>query len=269
MLAAAWQTWWRWRQARAEPARSIPDELWQRVLLAYPFLAGRSDDDQQLLRKRAGQFLARKEFAGVNGLEVTDAMAVAIAAQACLPILHLGLPAYDGFVGIVVHPDEVVARRSEMDEDGVVHEYDEPLTGEAMAGGPIMLAWADVAAAGESAAVGYNVVIHEFTHVLDMQDGQADGVPWLPDAAARRHWTGVLDAEWQTLCERLDAGAPVALDDYAAEGPEEFFAVTSEAFFVAPGLLHAEHPAMYRLLAGYFQQDPLAYRPPVASPGSG
>lgn len=266
MLAEFWRRWQRWRQTRAAAGRAVPDLLWQRVLLAYPFLAGRSNEDLQLLRQRTGQFLARKEFTGVNGLVVTDDMAVAIAAQACLPILHLGLQAYDGFVGIVVHPDEVLARRSEMDEDGVVHEYDEPLTGEAMAGGPVMLAWADVAAAGESAEVGYNVVIHEFTHVLDMQDGWADGIPGLPDAQARRHWALVLDNEWQTLCDRLDAGAPVAMDDYAAEGPEEFFAVTSEAFFVAPGLLRDEHPAMYELLAGYFRQDPLAWPPAPQAP---
>jgi hypothetical protein len=78
-------------------------------------------------------------------------------------------------VGIVVHPDEVVAQREVMDDDGVVHAYDEVLAGEAMEGGPVMLSWRDVADAGETAASGYNVVIHEFAHVLDMGDGAADG----------------------------------------------------------------------------------------------
>src|SRR5512147_1349380 len=117
--------WRRWRDRRTLARRAIPDAVWQLTLVRFPFLALRSDDDLQRLRALATLFLADKEFAGMQGLEVDDGMAVAIAAQACLPILRLGLPAYDGFKGIVVHPDVVVARREVMDEDGVVHEYDE------------------------------------------------------------------------------------------------------------------------------------------------
>ena len=99
-------------------------------------------------------FLDRKEFSGAHGLQVSDDMAVAIAAQACLPVLRLGLRPYDGFVGIVVHPDEVQVRREFVDDDGVVHEYDDVLAGEAMEGGPVMLSWRDVSEAGESAELG-------------------------------------------------------------------------------------------------------------------
>ena len=121
-------------------------------------------------------FLAEKEFSGARGLVVSDEMAVAIAAQACLPALALGLDWLDGFVGIVVHEDAVVARREVEDDDGVVHAYDEELSGEAMSGGPVMLAWRDVDEAGESAADGYNVVVHEFAHVIDMRGGVTAGV---------------------------------------------------------------------------------------------
>ena len=169
MLALA-SHWSRWRDARTLRRRPIPQPLWQLTLVQFPFLARRSQADRTRLRELTTLFLASKEFTGANGLHVSDAMAVAIGAQACLPILRLGLPWYDRFVGIVVHPDEVVAQREVMDDDGVVHTYDEPLTGEAMEGGPLMLAWADVRDAGESAEIGYNVVIHEFAHVLDMRD---------------------------------------------------------------------------------------------------
>ena len=132
------------RLAAQAPRRHapFPDALWQDVLARYPFLAatpcGRTADGCGQL---AAQFLADKEFHGANGLVITDAMALAIAAQAVLPVLHLGLAWYDDFVGIVVHPDEVVARRTVTDDDGVVHHYDEVLAGEAMEGGPVMLNW--------------------------------------------------------------------------------------------------------------------------------
>lgn len=255
-MLAAW--WRRWRAERTLARRPIPDALWALTLARYPFLGRRSEADRAALRELATLFLADKEFAGMQGLVVDDGMAVAIAAQACLPVLRLGLACYDGFTGIVVHPDIVVARREVMDEDGVVHRYDEELAGEAMEGGPVMLSWHDVDSAGESAQWGYNVVIHEFAHVLDMRDGAADGVPLLANAAARAQWLAVLEPEWNAFCERVDAGEDTLLDPYGAEAIDEFFAVASEVFFVDAPTLRAEHPALYGLLAGYYRQDPAA-----------
>ena len=255
-MLAGW--WRRWRAERTLARRAIPDELWALTLARYPFLARRSAADLAALRELATLFLADKEFAGMQGLEVDDGMAVAIAAQACLPVIHLGLGCYDAFKGIVVHPDIVVARREVTDEDGVVHHYDEELAGEAMEGGPVMLSWHDVDSAGESAEWGYNVVVHEFAHVLDMRDGASDGVPLLPNDAARARWLAVLEPEWEAFCDAVDAGDDTLLDPYGAEGIDEFFAVASEVFFVDPAPLRDEHPALYALLAGYYRQDPAA-----------
>jgi MtfA peptidase len=120
----------------------------------------------------------------------------------------------------------------------------------------VMLSWHDVAHAGEQAELVYNVVIHEFAHVLDMRDGVADGVPLLGSAAQRQAWIEVLDAEFEDFVQRVEAGEDTLIDPYGAEAPEEFFAVASEAFFVAAAALLDEHPRLYRLLAGYYRQDP-------------
>jgi Mlc titration factor MtfA (ptsG expression regulator) len=249
--------WWqRWRDLRTLKHRAIPDGLWSLTLARFPFLGHRSAGDLQRLRELTTLFLADKEFAGMQGLHVSDEMAVAIAAQACLPVLHLGLAWYDGFKGIVVHPDVVRARREHMDEAGVVHHYDEELSGEAMPGGPVMLSWRDVEDSGVSADWGYNVVIHEFVHVLDMRDGMPDGTPPLPTRVARHHWAKTLKAEFEPFWQAVRAGQDTFLDPYAAEGEEEFFAVASEAFFVAPKELANEHPPLYELLASFYLQDP-------------
>jgi MtfA peptidase len=183
---------------------------------------------------------------------------LSVAVQACLPVLELGIDQYDGFVGIVMHADAVVARREVTDDDGIVHRYDEVLAGEAMEGGPVMLSWADVQGGGddEQPPTAYNVVIHEFAHVLDMRDGAADGVPLLPNTQAREAWLGVLMPEYDRFCERVVCGYQTVLDAYAAEAPDEFFAVASEAFFVTPRELMEEQPALYRLLSSYYRQDP-------------
>ena len=251
-LRQAWRTA---SERRALTRRAIPDADWRRTLKRFPFLALRDPQDAAELRRLTSLFLDRKEFSGVGGLSLTDDIAVAIAAQACLPVLRLGLAPYDSFVGIVVHPGQVRARRVITDEDGVVHDYEETLSGEAMKGGPVMLSWQDVRRAGRSAAQGYNVVIHEFAHVLDLGDGEADGVPPLP-AGQREPWRQLLTQEYEDFCLRVDAGDDTVLDPYGAEDPGEFFAVASEAFFVSPASMRAEHPALYELLCGYYRQDP-------------
>jgi MtfA peptidase len=261
VIARWWHALRRRRDARTLARRAIPDRLWTLTLARFPFLGLRSSEDLRKLREMATLFLARKEFSAPGDAAVTDEMAVAVAAQACLPVLELGLHWYDAFVGIVIHPDAVRVRREHTDEIGVVHEFDEELAGEAMEGGPLMLSWRDVAEAGESAEWGYNVVIHEFAHVLDMRDGVADGTPPLASRAERGRWIEVLQAHYRDLCEQVDAGEETLLDPYAAQAPDEFFAVASEVFFVAPLELRAEHPALYTLLAGFYRQDPAAPLP--------
>jgi hypothetical protein len=246
------------REQRIVQRRAISDALWFDTLASLPFLSRWSEADLAELRRLSSLFLDEKEFSGAGGLEVTDAIALRVAVQACLPVLHIGLQPYRSFVGIVVHPDEVVAPREVVDDDGVVHHYDEVLTGEAMGGGPLMLSWTDVRDAGESADWAYNVVIHEFAHVIDMADGEADGVPPLPSAEQRKHWVAVLDAEYETFCRWVDEGRDTALDPYGASEVGEFFAVAVEAFFVASQAMRKEHPRLYALFADYFEQDPAA-----------
>jgi Mlc titration factor MtfA (ptsG expression regulator) len=263
MIGRWWQALRQCRDDAAVARRAIPDDLWKRTLVRYPFLRRRDPADAAELRRLTSLFLDRKEFSAAGGLKLTDAIVVAIAAQAVLPVLRLGLARYDGFVGIVVHPDQVVARREVADDDGVVHEYDEVLAGEAMEGGPVMLSWRDVRAAGRlEGAGGYNVVIHEFAHVLDMADGESDGVPLLPPELPRGQWLAVLEPAYEEFARVVEAAGDedpgTALDPYAAQGPDEFFAVASESFFVEPAALRGAHPALFELLARFYRQDPEA-----------
>ena len=271
----AWAQLWQHLRGQAAQAsaggRPIPDALWQLTLSNYGFLQHLSTAEQNQLRLLSGHFLAHKEFHGAQGLVVTDAMAVAVAAQACLLLLHWGPPAqalrwYDDFVGIVLHPGEVLARREAIDEAGVVHHYHESLSGEAMQSGPVMLSWHDVASAGASAVDGYNVVVHEFAHKLDMQGGEPDGCPPLPagflghrsSRAAQAAWRAVLEPAYASFRERVIiaerfGGDPPWLDPYGAESLSEFFAVACEAYFVNRPRFGQEWPTLLGLLDAFFR----------------
>ena len=246
-----------WLQKLIAPPRAIPDAVWQLTLAQYPFLANRSITDQARLRMLTAQFMTQKQFSGAHGLVVTDEMAIAIAAQACLPVLNLGLKFYDDFKGIVVHPGTMVARRSVVDAAGVHHFYQETLAGEAMEGGPVTLSWQDVAASSDHLARGYNLVIHEFVHKLDMRDGAANGCPLLPSRAAKTQWQATMQAafllftEQVAMAERFGAQLPW-LDAYGATSPAEFFAVTSEAYFVNPDQFALDFADLKLLFDTYF-----------------
>ncbi len=264
---------WAWlarlRRRERRPRQALPEALWRQTLADCHFLQECSAPELTKLRELSALFLEDKEFHGAQGLVITDAMALTIAAQACLPVLHFGpgdqpLRSYDDFVGIVVHPDEVVAQREVVDEHGVVHRYEEALAGEAMHEGPVMLSWRDVASA--SSETGYNVVIHEFVHKLDLRDGQADGCPPLPAGfmgqptarAARKNWLTTLELAYDAFREAVIKAErfgtePTWLDPYGAEAIDEFFAVTSEAYFVNRERFGREFGTLLPLFDAYFR----------------
>ena len=235
-----------WRRRRVLARHRIDDALWQAATAPLKFLPRAPK-----LRELALLFLAEKEFTGAHELPVTDVMRVSIAAQACTPILELGLDWYRGWRGIVVYAGDFRVRRQEVDEDGVVHEWEDDLAGEAMPGGPVVLSWD---AAAHDPAI--NVVIHEFAHKLDMLNGEADGVPPLHAGMDRGAWRAAFADAFDGFCDAVDRGRDTWLDPYAAEHPSEFFAVISEAFFREPHETKRRYPDVYEQLALFYRQNP-------------
>lgn len=235
------------------PEPTVSEAMWLRVEARLPFLDYLTADERTRLRALARQFLGAKQFHGAHGLRITDEMLLTIALQACLPILNIGLAAYRGWVGVVVYPGDFVIPRREMDEAGVVHEYDDEVLGEAWQGGPVLLSWFD-----DGEPEGVNVVIHEFAHKLDMENGEIDGLPALPASMSRKAWAEAFNTAYTRFCQQVDSGLDTVLDPYAAEHPAEFFAVAAEAFFETPCDLRDAFPAVYGQLQTYFGMDPAA-----------
>ena len=259
------------RRGAAPPAVAIDTALWRRATAPWPFMRGFPEGDRERLQRLCERFLARKHFSGAHGLEVSEAMQVEIAAQACVLILELGESWYEGWSEIIVYPTQFVPEREVVDEAGVVHLTRDPLAGEAWLGGPVILSYEDVALSADEAArvAGYNVVIHEFAHKLDMRNGDANGFPPLHAGMSGSAWKKAFAEAYEDFCARVDAadrrpGArgqaaldALPLDPYASESPGEFFAVGSEAFFETPELLAPAYPAVYEQLRLFYKQDPL------------
>lgn len=244
----------------SRPESLVSDAQWQAAEARLPFLSHLSAAERKRLRELALAFIRSKSWQGAQGLVVTLEMQLEIALQACLLILKRPYGEYDGWVEIILYPGDFLIPRQEMDADGVVHEYDDTVLGEAWDGGPLILSWQQVERGDAVADDGINVVIHEFAHKLDMVTGEADGVPALPDAAARRRWIAAFEPAYLDLCARVDRdealGIPSPIDPYATTAPAEFFAVLSEVFFEQPALLQHEYPAVYSELVTFYGQTP-------------
>jgi Mlc titration factor MtfA (ptsG expression regulator) len=220
--------------------------------------------ERMKLRELVQIFLAEKHFEGCGGLELTEEMAVIIAAQASVLLLGRDPSLYDDVGSILVYPSIVRAPPRKL---GVFEQPRAPiahgvaLQGEAIQGGPVILAW-DVALAGAREEVPGNVVFHELAHKLDMANGAVDGTPPLATRAELRRWSAVCSAAFTRLRRHLDAGWPIFLDPYAATNEAEFFAVATEAYFTRPAELCAVEPELHAVLAAFYRFEPPAPSPP-------
>lgn len=247
----------KWRRRRVLNRNPIPDMLWEGVVAALPVVRMLDGPSRERLRDLTALFIVEKRFETVQGLQLTPAMQVRLASQACLPILRLGLDWYAGWTSVIIYPGEFVHRREEFDEAGVVHAWDEARGGESWEYGPVVLSWADVAASGM--LDGYNVVIHELAHKLDMLNGAPNGFPPLHRGMDIKAWTRYFAEAFEDMNTRLDAGMDTPLDPYAAEHPAEFFAVASEYFFEQPERVREIYPRVYDQLREFYRQDPRQY----------
>ena len=265
------------RTARALASKKI--ELidlaaWNRATADYHFVKRLTAEENRRLRLIASDFLMRKSINGAAGFEIDELIRIQIAAQACILILELDVDYYDGWREIIVYPGQFAKTHDVVDEYGVVHTTRDPLAGEAWLGGPVVLSHADIAHTENAVdrGDGYNVVIHEFAHKLDMLNGEANGYPPLHRGMSKETWKRTFLAAYLAFCKQVDeadararkdggrALDAIPIDPYASENPAEFFAVISEVFFEMPETVHATFPVVYQQLKAFYKQDPLARR---------
>jgi Mlc titration factor MtfA (ptsG expression regulator) len=234
---------------------SLPTEwrdLLARRLTWWPLPAA---EQHAVLEELVMAFLASKRFEAARGFTVSDDIRVTIAADACLLIVGLDLGWYRDVTTVIVSPSVAVRSGKRRLGGGIESEGPMSLAGEAMLHGPVMIAWDQAVGAARHPERGRNVVFHEFAHKLDMADGDANGVPRLPDRDAYHRWERAMGSALADLRE----GLPRFIDSYGATGPSELFAVATEAFFDIPKEQREREPEIYSLLSAFYRQDPASW----------
>ncbi len=248
-----------WRRARIR-RQAFPPE-WREILRRrVPYVRHLPADLQLQLKKHIQVFVAEKPFIGCAGLAITDEMRIAIAAQACLLLLNQKRAHYyPQLRQVLVYPGAFAVDRVHAGPGGVLHEQRRALSGESWSQGQVILSWQGALDGAATPGDGHNVVIHEFAHQLDQENGAANGAPHLPTRAARERWQQVMAAEFARLQAAVADGQPTLLDPYGATDPAEFFAVASEVFFEQPQALAERHPPLYAELARCYRLNPLSW----------
>ncbi|MGC1181409.1 zinc-dependent peptidase [Legionella sp.] len=244
--------WWHERIAQHS---AVTEVEWEAAFAYLPLLTRLSEQEKARLKRLAILFLHYKSLEGIGGLQITTTMRLIIALQACLPILNLGLDWYNDWVSVMIYPNAFSREHSEMDEYGVVHQGRLNLLGESWQRGPVILSCDDALHLCEME--GRNVVIHEFAHKLDMQNGRANGFPPLHKGMSGKQWTAVFSHAYADFEMRLQNNNPIPIDPYAATSAGEFFAVFSEFFFEKPIIIKQYYPEVYQLLANFYCQNPI------------
>jgi len=242
-------------QQRIITRTPVTEAEWSEAFSTLPILSGLTGDERQRLQQLAILFMHYKTFEAAQGLVLNRQMQLSISLQACLPILELGLQSYNGWVAVIVYPASFITRQEMTDSSGVVHQQRANLLGEAWQRGPVIINWQEAKTAAE--IDGHNLLIHEFAHKLDMQNGVANGFPPLHAGMKTDDWVGAFSAGFEHFQYHCDNDALYGIDCYAATSPAEFFAVFSEVFFERPGIIRQHYPAIYTQLLAYYRQDPL------------
>lgn len=249
----AWLRERRRRSIRTKPFPSAWLDILRRNVKQTAWL---DDDEAERFQAWIAVFLAEKRFEGCRGFEITDEVRVTIAAQAALVMLGFDGEHLDRLQSVLVYPGDYVAPKSAPLEGGGQLEWQEERLGETWAGGSMVLSWPRVMDGGRLRDGPRSVVIHECAHAIDMLDGEVDGIPPLASPREARAWAQAIDECQLRFDEALDEGRSVPFDDYAAESPSEFFAVTSECFFQDPHRLARFDATLYDLLRQAWKQDP-------------
>jgi hypothetical protein len=248
-------SWFRNRRRRKLLAAKFP-MAWEQILVRnVPHDRWLSDAARIKLRRCVRVFVAEKNWEGCNGQPITDEVRVTIAGHACLLLLGFENEYFDRLQTVLVYPDMYVAKQTDRRPGGVIGESYGVRLGEAHSSGPVILSWQSVVENSRGETNGRNVVVHEFAHVLDMQNDEVDGIPPLGSPEQIQRWKEVMSEEYQQLVAETTAGNHTLLDPYGTTSEIEFFAVATESFFEQPVELKDRHRNLYNVLRDFYRQD--------------
>ncbi|WP_392532221.1 M90 family metallopeptidase [Nostoc sp. C117] len=238
------------------PFSQVCHTIIENNLPIYPYL---SPDEQRRLQGHIQVFLAEKQFIGCRGLRVTEEMKLTLAANACLLLLNEQGKYFPRLRSILIYKGAYLVNETTLFGNYVVEERRVARLGESWTNDQVIVSWSQVKQDTNNWKDGHNVVLHEFAHQLDQENGRAEGVPVLQQTSDYTSWAKVMTQEYQQLCNDVLQDVKTVIDSYGATNPAEFFAVATETFFEKPQQMMSKHPALYEQLQHYYQLDPVQW----------
>ncbi len=243
------------RMWRFKRVKSIPfPESYKAILQPIHQYRSLSPSHKEKLHFMILLFIDQKEFVGAK-MTIDDKIKVIIAFYACLMRLGFELGEKDHVHTIIVYPKHFIVDDSHT-SNGIHHSQTSVLEGQST-NGTVIISWQDIEKSLAQQEKD-NVIIHEFAHELDFEDGLADGTPILESEDYER-WSEVFSKVFTTLLdlEEMDMTSEglALLGDYALTNEAEFFAVCSERFFEIPKALKKYFPDVYEELKRFYRLD--------------
>jgi len=201
------------------------------------------------------RFIASKHWEGCDGFVINAQVKNTVAFNAALLVLAYPNWNFPSTRTILIYPRPYKARSRGGDlHHGLGGEFYR--AGETQARGPVALNWRDIQRAIHRDNDGEHLVLHEFSHQLDMiDDPHADGLPPLPEGVDAERWKREFQREFDEARSMVEQGEEIVINDYGLTHPSEFFAVASECYFQIPWDLREYHPRLYGLLREFYITD--------------
>ncbi|MGO3181554.1 MAG: zinc-dependent peptidase [Aequorivita sp.] len=234
---------------KKRPVESFP-ESWKALLnenvLFYREL---SAEAKKRFRERMMLFLSEVYIEGVN-MELEDLDKVLIAASAVIPVFGFKEWHYNNLSGIIIYPDNFNGDLEYESQEG--KRIISGLVGSGRFEKQMILSRKALRYGFENDTDKGNTSIHEFVHLIDKMDGDADGVP---ERLLQRQyitpWLKLMHEEIEAINDNKSD-----IREYGGTSEVEFLAVASEYFFERPDLFKRKHRELYEMLEKCFQQDP-------------
>ena len=230
------------RVYRRMPDRDFPEQ-WQKILeKRVPYYQRLSNPFRKEFEKHIHIFLLNYKIAGAD-IEVTDLDRILIASGAVVPTFRLEKWHYKKLKQIIVFPEKFRVPETDDMASGLV--------GWGEMEGQLWLSRKALYKGFHIDNDNKNVAIHEFIHLMDMQDGLVDGVlDELMEEEDVEPWLELIE----DTSHKINRGE-VSIREYAKSNPAEFLAATGEFYFESPNEMRSRHPKLYRTLDKIFNPN--------------
>lgn len=223
---------------------TLNDEQIKKLLAAnVQFYLNLNDEDKALFVQRVLLFLERVRITGIQ-TQVEDIDKVFIASGAIIPVFRFKKWKYRNVHEVLLYPNS-------FSEKYDLKGKDRNILGQVGTGpmqNVMILSQPELREGFALNNSTSNSAIHEFSHLIDKEDGETDGIPEvLINHKYSIPWIKRIRKEMELI-----AAGKSDINPYALTNDAEFFAVVSEYFFKQPELLKERHKDLFELLEMLF-----------------